>query len=304
MYDSIIIGGGPAGMAAAVYMARQKLNFAFLSGEIGGQVIYSSEVENYLGVHEATGIEMIEKFQSHVDQYRKMFDVFENEKATQIKKLNGTFQVFTEKSAYMTKTVLIATGAKHRTLKVPGERELRGKGVTYCATCDAPVFAGKAVAVIGGGNSAMESSLLAEKYSSEVHMIVLGDALKGEDTLKKKVMASEKIKLYFHSKTVRIDGEESVSGLVYEDQAGKEHMISVQGVLIEIGLVPVADFIDFVAKNKAGEIIVDKLNRTSIEGVWAAGDVTDITTKQIAVAVGEGSKAALGIIGYLQKMDA
>ena len=291
-------------MAAAVYMARQKLNFAFLTGDLGGQVVYSSEIENYLGIQEVTGIEMVQKFQNHLDEYRKLFDVFENEKATQIKKLNGTYQVFTEKGAYKTKTILIVTGAKHRKLKIPGEDELSGSGVTYCATCDAPLFKDKSIAVVGGGNSAMESALLAEKYSSEVHVIVLGDALKGEDVLKKKVMASEKIKLYLKSKTVRVDGDESVSGIVYEDKEGKEHMISVQGIFVEIGLVPVADFIDLVAKNKAGEIIVDKMNRTSVEGIWAAGDVTDITTKQIAVAVGEGSKASLGIIGYLQKLEA
>ncbi len=304
MYDSIIVGGGPAGMAAAIYMARQKISFAFLTGEIGGQVIYSSEIENYLGIHEVSGVEMVQKFQEHVDEYKKLFDLFENEKVTQIKKLNGAFQVFSEKNAYKTKTVLIVTGAKHRKLKVPGEDELNGKGVTYCATCDAPLFKDKPIAVVGGGNSAMESALLAEKYSSEVHVVVLGDALKGEDVLKKKVQASEKIKIHFESKTVRIDGEETVSGLVYEDKEGKEQMISVQGVFIEIGLVPVADFIDFVEKNQYGEIIVDKMNKTNVEGIWAAGDVTDITTKQIAVAVGEGSKASLEIIKYLQKLDA
>jgi len=303
MYDSIIIGGGPAGMAAAIYMARQKLNFALLTGSIGGQVLYSSEVENYLGVHEVSGVEMVQKFQEHVDEYRKAFDVFENEKVTQITKLHGAFQIFTEKGSYQTKTVLIVTGAKHRKLKVPGEDELYGKGVTYCATCDAPIFKDKAVAVVGGGNSAMESALLAEKYSSEVHVIVLGDALKGEDVLKKKMEASEKIKIHYQAKTVRIDGEAMVSGIVYADQDGAEHMLSVQGVFIEIGLVPVSDFIDFVEKNKRGEIVVDKRNRTNVEGIWAAGDVTDITTKQIAIAVGEGSKGALGVIRYLQKLD-
>lgn len=303
MYDSIIIGGGPAGLAAAVYMARQKLNFAFLTGKLGGQVIYSSEIENYLGLPESTGVEMVQKFQEHVDEYKKYFDLFENEKVTQIKKLNGDFQVFTEKNSFKTKTVLICTGAKHRKLKVPGEAELEGKGVTYCATCDAPIYKDKAVAVVGGGNSAMESALLAEKYSSEVHLLALDPALKGEDVLKRKVMASEKIQKHFEAKTVRIEGEGAVSGIVYQKKDGSEETLAVQGVFIEIGLVPVADFIDLVEKNKFGEIVVDKMNRTNVAGVWAAGDVTDISSKQIAVAVGEGSKAALDIIKYVQKLD-
>ena len=302
-FDAIIIGGGPAGMAAAVYMARQKLNFAFFTGELGGQVVYSTDIENYLGIHDVSGVEMVQKFQEHVEEYKKSFDIFENEKVTQIKKAQGGYQIFTEKSSHTSKSILIVTGAKHRMLKVPGEEKLKGKGVTYCATCDAPIFMNKAVAVVGGGNSAMESALLAEKYSTEVHMIVLGDALKGEDIVKKKIRASEKIHIHFEAKTIRIEGEDTVSGLVYADTDGNEQIVSVQGVFIEIGLIPVSDFIDLVEKNKRGEIVVDKMNRTNVEGIWAAGDVTDIMTKQIAIAVGEGSKAALGIIRYLQSQD-
>lgn len=302
MYDSIIIGGGPAGMSAAVYMARRKLNFALLTGELGGQVLYSTEIENYLGIHEVTGVELLQKFQEHLEDYRKLFDIFEQEKATRVKQLNGGFQVFTEKNAYQTKTLLIATGAKHRKLKIPGEAELDGKGVTYCSTCDAPIYQGKTVAVVGGGNSAMEAALLAAEYSDQVHLLVLDAALKGEDALKQKVNASEKIRTHFNAKTTRILGEEAVTGVIFETEAGEE-TLEVQGVFIEIGLVPVSGFIDFVEKNKKGEIIVDKMNRTSVEGVWAAGDVTDISEKQIAIAVGEGCKASLEIIRHLQKQS-
>jgi alkyl hydroperoxide reductase subunit F len=303
MYDCIIVGGGPAGMSAAIYMARQQIKFAMFSGAIGGQVIYSSEIENYLGLHESTGVTMVKKFQDHLDDYKELFDLFEGEKVTQIKKSNGSFHIFTEKRSFQAKTVLITTGARHRKLSVPGEKELGGKGVTYCATCDAPVYRDKDIAIVGGGNSAMEAALLAEKYSKKVHMIILDKALKGEGALKNKIEASGNIETHYEAKTVRIEGEDAVEGLVYEAPDGKEHSLPVQGVFIEIGLIPVADFVDFVEKNKWGEIVVDKQNRTSVEGIWAAGDVTDISPKQIAIAVGEGSKAALNIIRYLQSQE-
>lgn len=300
MYDCVVIGGGPAGMSAAVYLARQKVRFAMFTGELGGQVIYSSDVENYLGLPESTGLQMVEKFREHLEDYKALFDLFENEKVTQIKKANGAFHVFTEKRSLEAPTVLMATGAQHRRLSVPGEKELERKGVTYCATCDAPLYKDKPVAVVGGGNSAMEAALLAEKYSSAVHMIVLDKALKGEGVVKKKIEASEKIVPHYEAKTVRLEGADSVSALVYQSPDGAEHRVEVQGVFIEIGLVPVSDYIDFVEKNKRGEVVVDKWNKTSVEGVWAAGDVTDVAQKQIAIAVGEGAKAALGVIRFLQ----
>lgn len=300
MYDCIIAGGGPAGMAAAIYLARQQLRFAMFTGEIGGQVVYSSDIENYLGLPDLSGVELVQKFQKHLEEYQDQFELHENEKVTNITRIEKGFAVKTEKGVYKAKTILITTGSKHRKLNVPGEKEFEGKGVTYCATCDAPLFRNKAVAIVGGGNSAMDAALFAEKYSSKIHLININESLMGDDVMKSKVTSSAKISVHNECKTVRIEGKDHVDSIVLEAKDGKEESYPVEGVMIEIGLVPVADFIDFVEKDRYKQIVIDKKNLTSVEGVFAAGDVTDVSEKQIAVSVGEGSKAALSIIKYLQ----
>lgn len=300
MYDIIIIGGGPAGLAAAVYFARQKLSFALLSGLTGGQTLWSSDVENYLGFHLLNGIALAERFKKHLEDYRDAFTFREGEFVQTVEKIAGGFRVTTDQSSYEARTLLIATGTKHRELGVPGEKEYAGKGVTYCATCDAPLFRDKIVHIVGGGNSAMDAALFAAKYASHVTVVTLNDALKGDDVLRSKVANHEKIKTIVSTKTTRIVGETLVTGIGLVGTDGAERIEKTDGVFIEIGLIPVADFITFVGKDRSGQIIVDKANATDVEGVWAAGDVTDVTEKQIAVAVGEGSKAALSIIRYLQ----
>ncbi len=304
MYDTIIIGGGPAGLAAAVYFARQQLRFALFTGHIGGQVAESSDIENYLGLHELTGVNMVKKFVEHIGDYKKHFDLHEDEKVMKVDRINGGFTVATDKGTFQTKTLLIATGSEHRKLHVPGEEDFQRKGVTYCATCDAPLFRDKRIAIIGGGNSAMDAALFSEKYSEHIDLIVLNPELRGDDVMKDKVSKSSKITVHYETKTIRIEGKTTVDAIVVQGKEGNEERISVQGVFVEIGLEPVTGFIDFVGKDKWGQLIVDKVNQTNVEGVWAAGDVTDITEKQIAVAVGEGSKAALSIIKYLQTRNA
>jgi len=299
MYDCIIVGGGPAGMAAAIYLARQQLHFAMFTGEIGGQIVYSSDVENYLGLPDLSGIELVQKFQAHLEHYQDQFELHENEKVSEITRLEKGFGVKTATGVYKTKTILITTGSKHRKLNIPGEKELERKGVTYCATCDAPLFRDKDVAIVGGGNSAMDAALFAEKYSSKIHLININEQLMGDDVMKAKVTASEKILIHNQHKTLRIEGKDHVEAIVITSEGGKEERLPVEGVFIEIGLVPVADFIDFVKKDRRKQIVIDKLNLTNVEGVYAAGDVTDVSEKQIAVSVGEGSKAALSIIKYL-----
>ncbi len=300
MYDAIIVGGGPAGLAAAVYLARQKVQFALIADTIGGQTLWSSDVENYLGFHLLNGGDLVKKFKEHLKDYEGAFDLKEGESVTKIDRLTVGFRVTTPKGSYESKTLLIATGETHRALGVPGEKEFYGRGVTYCATCDAPLFKDKDVAVIGGGNSAMDAALFLEKYAKSISILTANAALAGDGVMMKKIAASSKMQVISGSKTTRILGDSFVSGLSYEAE-GEKHALDVQGVFIEIGLIPVSDFIDFVKKDKSGQIEVTIHNETSVPGVYAAGDVTTVTEKQIAVAVGEGSKAALTLIKWLQR---
>ena len=299
MKDAIIIGAGPAGMAAAVYMAREKLNFIVVSKNIGGQTLWSAEVGNYLGFQLLSGDELVKKFKDHISSYG--VDVREGEEVTAVKKTKKGFKVITKKAEYEALALLVATGEKHRKLNVPGEEEFYGRGVTYCATCDAPLFDKKNVAVVGGGNSAMEAALSASKYASKVHLVTINPELQGDDTLIERVKRDKKIRIIPNAATTEIIGDKFVNSLKY-DQAGEPKELKIKGVFIEVGLLPVSDFIDIVQKDDWNQIIVDKNNMTNVEGIWAAGDVTDVTEKQIAVAVGEGSKAAIQLIKYVEKL--
>jgi alkyl hydroperoxide reductase subunit F len=301
MYDVVILGGGPAGLAASVYFARQKLNFLVLTKDIGGYAMWSDDVENYLGFHLLNGPQLVKKFQEHLADYAGAFTLKDNEPATLVERIKGGFSVTTAKGTYEAKTVLIATGTTHRELGVPGEKELYGKGVTYCANCDAPLYKDKKVFVIGGGNSAMDAALFLEKYTTGIVIVSLNEELGGDSLLKQKIATSKNISVYTETKATQIVGTSVVTGVGLIGPDGKERLEAAQGIFIEIGLKPITDFISFVDKDKSGQIIVDKMNQTDVDGVFAAGDVTDVTAKQIAVAVGEGSKAALRIIAWLQQ---
>ncbi len=298
MYDVLLVGGGPAGMAAAIYLARQKLKVVMFAGDLGGQVVWSSDIENYLGLHQLTGVQLVQRFQKHLEDYKQVIDVHENEKVTLVERVPGGFKATTPKGSYEGKSVLITTGATHRSLNVPGEKELSGNGVTYCATCDAPLFKDKIAYVIGGGNSAMDAALFAAKYSREVHLMTVNEELNGDITLKKSCLTHALVKVHTKVKILRFEGKNKLERIAYEE-GGEEIVKPADAAFIEIGLTPIKIFINFVQKNDKQEIIVDKRNATDVEGVFAAGDVTDVTEKQIAVAVGEGSKAALSVIKYL-----
>lgn len=289
-------------MAGAVYMARQKLKFVILTDTVGGQTALSDDVENYLGFHLLNGVELVAKFQEHLKDYKEQFEIKEQELAQKVEKIDGGFRVTTPKASYDAKSLLIATGTIHRKLKVPGEDALYGHGVTYCANCDAPLFKGKKVFVIGGGNSAMDAALFLEKYTTGIVLVSNNKELMGDSTMKTKILASKNISVLTETKTTKIVGDKLVMGICLVGPDGVERVEPTQGVFIEIGLVPVSQFIDLVEKDKMGQIVVDKSNHTSVPGIFAAGDVTDVTEKQISVAVGEGSKASLELISYVQKM--
>lgn len=286
-------------MAAAVYFARQKLSFAMFAGQLGGQVIWSNDVENYLGIHRVNGVQLVELFQKHLEDYRKSMDLFEQEPVLDIKKISGGFEIKTAVRTYQAVTVLIATGAEHRKLHVPGEERLYGNGVTYCATCEAPLTSDKDVAVIGGGNSAMDAALLLAKYAKSVTILTINPELSGDAVMKTRCEQDPKIKVLTNAATVRFEGESVLETLVYE-QYGKEMPLPVRDAFIEVGLMPQSGMAAIVGKNPQGEILVDAVGRTNVDGIWSAGDVTSTPVKQVAVAVGDGSRAAIDIIRYLQ----
>ena len=303
MYDLIIIGAGPAGLAAAVYAARQKINFCIISEDVGGQTKWSSDVENYLGFHLVSGVQLTEKFEEHIKDYN--IELKEGS-IKEIKKKNSAFVVKTSKGEYETKTILIASGKKPRELNVPGEEQFRGRGVTYCATCDAPLFVNKIVAVVGGGNAALDAALLLEKYAKKIYLMTINESMQGEKAMIEKANKSKKIEIIAKSGTKEIKGNKFVKLIVIQTN-GKAKELPVEGVFIEIGSVPSVDFDKLTEKNKWNEIVIHSQdyisNQTSVPGIFAAGDCTDVPEKQIIVAAGEGTKAVLGIFKYLGKKN-
>lgn len=299
MKDLIIIGAGPAGITAAVYAARKQLDFSVITKDIGGQTAWSGEIENYTGYQFITGPDLAQKFRRHLEQHK--FDLREGQGAVKVAKEASGFRVETTKGETLSaRTLIIASGKKPRPLNVPGETEFKNRGVTYCATCDGPLFAGKEVAVIGGGNSALDATLQMMKIAPRVYLINIGEKLIGDPVMQEKVKASPVVEILNQAKTLEIKGDKFVSGIKLE-VAGQARDIAVQGVFVEVGLVPNSDFIDIVEKNKRGEININCSAQTSEEGIYAAGDVTSVPEKQIVIAAGDGAKASLGAFHYLSR---
>jgi len=301
LYDVIIIGGGPAGLSAAVYAARKILKTLVVSKDIGGQVAWTYDVDNYLGFSQVDTADLIAKFEDHVEKYGVEKLVGAEVKALE---LTGKLKKVTtvDGDSYLSKTLIIATGKRPRPLNVPGEKELTGRGVTYCSTCDAALFEGFDVAVMGGGNSALEAVFDLMKVSPKIYMVSL-TSVTGDEILQDKVMSSPKVEIFTEYKILRIEGESSVEGIEIESlKTGKTKKLSVQGIIVEIGLLPNSELVmDIVETNRTGEIIVDSRCHTGVSGVFACGDVTNVPYKQIIVAAGEGAKAALAAYDYIIK---
>ena len=296
MLDLIIIGAGPAGITAAVYAARKKMDLLVISKDIGGQAAWSGDIENYTGYQFITGPELTQKFSEHIRKYA--VNLKEQEVVTDIRKTGGIILVRTDKGAYEAKTVIVASGKRSKELGVPGEKEFKNRGLTYCATCDGPLFSGKAVAVIGGGNSALDAVLQLANIASKVYLVNITLGLTGDAVMRQKVEENRIVQILNNAQVTAITGDKFVSGLKIKKD-DQEEPLSVQGVFVEIGLIPNSDFIQGIEKNKFGEINVNSRNETSIPGIFAAGDVTDVPEKQIIIAAGEGSKAALSVFRYL-----
>ena len=298
IYDLVIIGAGPAGITAAVYAARKRMKFLVLTGDIGGQAAWSGDIENYTGYQFVTGPELVSKFEEHMRKYS--IDFHENEEVTDIEKLGSSIKIKTKKGAYEAKTAIIASGKVSRELGVVGEKDYKNKGLTYCATCDGPLFSGKDVAVIGGGNSALDASLQMIKIAKTVYVINNTERLGGDAVMLEKVQSAPNIKVINGAKVMAVTGDKMVSGISVRTSSGEES-IPVQGVFVEIGLIPNSSFAGAVERNERGEIKVNCRNETNIPGIFAAGDVTDVSEKQIIIAAGEGSKAALSAFKYINQ---
>lgn len=300
-YDAMIIGAGPAGLTAALYLARRKAKTILVSKNIGGQTAWSGKVENYLGFPSLTGAELIKNFQDHLNNYELTKKI--GPEVDKIEKLNNNqFSIhLTSGDDITTKTIIITAGQCPRKLKIPGETEFEKKGVAFCATCDAPLYTNKEVAVIGGGNSALDSALQLEKYASKVYLINLNADLIGERTRIDKVNKSKKIEVIQETETKEIKGKNFVESIIIENKKNKEKKeLPVNGVFIEIGSLPATGFLTkIIDLNDKGEIIIDKKNRTSVPGIFAAGDIADTPYKQIIIAAGDGAKAALSAAEYL-----
>ncbi len=308
MLDLIIIGGSAAGVTAAIYAARRNLNFLMVTGDIGGEVATSGEIENYLGFKHTDGIELTQKFLEQLEYYKVRIEqpVF----VERVEKLNGIFRVagkhVSKPMSWEAKAVIVATGIHPRPLPVPSEKKLRGKGITYCTTCDGPLYKGKVVATIGGGNSGLESALFLAAICPKVYLIHKNPTFKGDEILVKKVKEHANIKVILNAMTTNVLGETQTAGLEYRDANGGMHILSdVKGVFVHIGQIPNSDLVDEkVAKTATKEIMVDAMCRTNIPGLFAAGDVTDVAFKQIVIAAGQGATAALATVSYLNGLDA
>ena len=298
MYDLIIIGAGPAGMTAAVYAARKRLKALLLTVDIGGQVMWTLEVENYMGYQYITGPELMAKFEEQMRQYPIEMRY---EKVERVTKAGRSFQVATDAgNTYEARTVIVASGKKPRMLEVPGETEFIGRGVSYCATCDGPLFAGKRIAIIGGGNSAFSALLDMARVAAEVILVSLEHYV-ADAILIEKAAALTNVKRFLPYEVAAIEGEAAVTAIsIRHRETQAIEKIAVDGVFVEIGLSPNAAIVDgLVRRNENGEIVVGCAAQTDVPGLFAAGDVTSGPDKQIVIAAGDGAKAALNAFQYL-----
>ena len=337
VFDLIIIGGSAAATTAGIYAARRNLNFKIITKDFGGEVATSGEIGNWPGVNQTDGIALTQQFKEHLKFYK-----VEPEEGVWVEKItrqdDGTFCITATKDGqpkmaveklpdgsqpdlrcdYVTKALILATGVHPRELNVPGEKEFRNKGVSYCTVCDGPIFAGKVTATIGGGNSALESALMLSDIASQIYVINKNPAFKGDQILIDNLMQKKNVQIIYNARTASIVGNEFVTGLNYKisavaptpegvgvpTEASGEQEIKVDGIFIHIGMVPNSGLApEGVEKNQFGEIVVNKNCETNIPGLYAAGDVTDVPHKQIIIAAGQGTCALLSAVQYLNKLE-
>ena len=294
-YDVIVLGGGPAGSAAAVYSARKGFKVAVLAERVGGQILDTVDIENMISVPKTTGRLLADNMTQHMNAYP--IDIMDKRKVIDFKVVDGIKQLTTSfGEQYNAPAVIVATGASWRKLNVPGEADYIGRGVAFCTHCDGPFYKGKRVVVVGGGNSGLEAALDLSNIASEVTVVEFLTELKGDKVLQDKLKACSNVKIILNAQSTEVKGDgQKVLGLQYKDRATEElHMIDCDGIFVQIGLVPNSALLkEVVAVSPRGEIQIDATCRTNVAGIYAAGDVSTVPYKQIIIAMGEGAKSAL-----------
>ncbi len=307
MYDLIIIGAGPAGMTAGVYAARKRLKTLILTQDIGGQMAWSSDVENYPGFSMISGANLVEKFENHIEHFRDVLELrLVNKGVGEITKNKTYFSVKTaDGNVEHTRAVIVAGGRVPKPLGVKGETEFLNRGVSYCAWCDGPIFRNKDIAIIGGGNSALDTAINIEKSVKSIVIVNSAKELTGDKTMIDKVINAHNIRILNNTKVVSINGDKFVNSVTIKPNDKEQSQeIKLSGVFIEIGSIPATAYLNQLLKlNQNGEIVVDKNNMSSVAGVFAAGDITDIVEKQIITAAGEGAKAAISASKYIARFN-
>lgn len=321
IYDLIIVGGSAAATAAGIYAARRNLNFKIITKDFGGEVATSGEIGNWPGMNQTDGLTLAKKFKDHLKFYGVV-----PEEGIWVEKItkqdNGLFCITAKseeetmaadklpdgqdealKCDYQAKTIILTTGVHSRELTVPGEKEFRNKGVSYCTVCDGPIFSGKVTATIGGGNSALESALMLADISTKVYVLNKNSQFKGEQILLDHLNTKKNVEIIYEAKTTEILGSQFVTALKYTDSQGQEKELKLDGIFVHIGMVPNSGLApEGTEKTQFGEIVVNKNAETNIPGLYAAGDVTDIPFHQIVIAAGQGTTALLSAVNYLNRL--
>jgi thioredoxin-disulfide reductase len=303
MYDLVIAGAGPAGITAAIYASRKMLKTLVVSKDIGGQAALSASIENYTGYQFIPGPELARRFHEHVNGFN--IEHVDNTEVLSVEKKGDYFTVRTSKGDYESKTVILALGGRPRMLGVPGEREFRNRGVTSCATCDGPLFRDKDVAVIGGGNAALDAALQLMGIAGKVYLVTINDGMWGDPIMLEKVKSSPKVEIIVNAETLGFYGDVFLKQVRLLVDKSVERTLSVEGAFIEVGwtpaLIPVVSDVGNLALNNRGEVVVNERCETNIPGLFAAGDVTSVPERQIIVAAGQGCISALSAFKYLSK---
>ncbi|MCY7778998.1 alkyl hydroperoxide reductase subunit F [Bacillus haynesii] len=298
-FDVLVVGGGPAGASAAIYAARKGIRTGIVAERFGGQVLDTMSIENFISVKRTEGPKLAASLEEHVKDYE--IDVMNLQRAKGLEK-KDLFHLELENGAVLkSKTVILSTGARWRNVGVPGEQEFKNKGVAYCPHCDGPLFEGKDVAVIGGGNSGIEAAIDLAGIVNHVTVLEFAPELKADEVLQKRLYSLPNVTVVKNAQTKEITGDENVNGITYVDrETGEEKHVELQGVFVQIGLVPNTEWLpETVERNRIGEIAVDKRGETTIPGLFAAGDCTDSPYNQIIISMGSGANAALGAFDYL-----